>query len=350
VRVVREDPGREGLLYAGTEFGMFISFDDGARWHPFQLNLPITPVTDIKLVNNDLVMSTMGRGFWILYDLLPLHEATSELASAKVYLFRIREAYRLYFSGRSASRADAPNYPSPGANIDYYLGEDVKDEVRLRILDADGTVIREYSSEKKPFEGEGVRSLIEPSASIGDPSPDNPRLLEKTQGFHRFVWDLRWPGPWGEDPTRSRGPMVSPGWYEVHLFSGVSTVSHKLEVSMDPRVLAEGIGPADVKAQEELALKVRDSISEARRLAKRLVTAIESSEGETLETLNQIKSDLMTEPVRYSKPKLIDQLKYLYENLMRADQRPGIAADERFKELDIELKSALARANPALGK
>ena len=122
VRVVREDPDRQGLLYAGTEFGLFVSFDDGVRWQPLQLNLPVTPVSDIKVVNQDLILSTMGRGFWILDDLTPLHELSRQVALSDTHLFAVRDTYRLYgvrrFGGDPSP--DEPKYPDPGANIDYY--------------------------------------------------------------------------------------------------------------------------------------------------------------------------------------------------------------------------------------
>ena len=110
VRVVREDPDREGLLYLGTEFGMFISFDDGGAWQPFQLNLPVTPVTDVKVVYGDLVLSTMGRGFWIMDNLTPLHELDDRVAGAGAHLYEIRDAYRL-----RSSPERRPRFPSNSA-------------------------------------------------------------------------------------------------------------------------------------------------------------------------------------------------------------------------------------------
>jgi photosystem II stability/assembly factor-like uncharacterized protein len=140
VRVVREDPDREGLLYAGTEFGMFISFDDGKRWQSFQLNLPATPVTDIKIVDKDLALSTMGRSFWILYDITPLHEISQNITSDKAYLVKVKDPFRLHsgrFSRRSGGSAN-PQYPRPGANIDYFLNNEPEGQIKLEILDEQG--------------------------------------------------------------------------------------------------------------------------------------------------------------------------------------------------------------------
>ncbi|HCH37597.1 MAG TPA: hypothetical protein DEU67_06210, partial [Acidobacteria bacterium] len=149
VRVVREDPDREGLLYAGTEFGMFISFDAGTQWQSLQLNLPATPVSDMKIVSQDLVLSTMGRGFWILYNLLPLHEVSDEVAASEVHLYEVRNSYRLYAARRFRDPGpDEPQYPNPGARVDYYLASEPSGEVRLEILNANGDVVRAFSSEK----------------------------------------------------------------------------------------------------------------------------------------------------------------------------------------------------------
>ncbi|HXH06977.1 MAG TPA: hypothetical protein VNI83_10340, partial [Vicinamibacterales bacterium] len=167
-RVVREDPDREGLLYAGTEFGLYISFDNGRRWQPFQLNLPATPVTDIRVHRQDLVLSTMGRGFWILDNITPLHQlppagaatptagnggrssdgahGQSAAANARALLFRPRPAYRLQVA-TSGGRPDLPEYPAAGAQIDYYFAETPRGPVTLEILDAAGRTVRRLTSE-----------------------------------------------------------------------------------------------------------------------------------------------------------------------------------------------------------
>ncbi|HKO16325.1 MAG TPA: hypothetical protein VJU87_08800, partial [Gemmatimonadaceae bacterium] len=149
-RVVREDPDRPGLLYAGTEFGMYVSFDDGAHWQPFQLDLPVTPITDLKVYRNDLVVATQGRSFWILDDLSPLHQVTPAVAAAPVTLFRPATAVRMRYNagggfGRGRGPA-APQYPAAGAVIDYYLGMSPSAPLTLEILDGSGTVVRSFSS------------------------------------------------------------------------------------------------------------------------------------------------------------------------------------------------------------
>src|SRR5262249_12862458 len=131
VRVVREDPDRAGLLYAGTEFGLFLSFDNGAHWQSFQLNMPVTPVTDLKVHHQDLVLSTMGRGFWILDNLTLLHQLRPALTTS---LFRSRPAYRMSYTV-AGRRTTGPEYPPVGAALDYYLAADAAD-VKLEIVDS----------------------------------------------------------------------------------------------------------------------------------------------------------------------------------------------------------------------
>ncbi len=337
VRVVREDPDREGLLYAGTEFGMFISFDDGQQWQPFQLNLPVTPITDIKLVEKDLVLSTMGRSFWILDNLTPLHELKPETASAQAQLFGVRAAYRLYgargFGGRNGP--SAPQYPDPGADIDYYLAQSAESEIELEILDASGGTVARFSSQipEMPEDEEEEPGMRGPRGARRAP----PRL-QKTAGAHRFSWDLRHPGPWHSNPNRSGqgGPMVAPGTYQARLTVGEWASTQSFQVRMDPRVVREGwVSESDVQAQAELALKVRDALSAARQLEARLEEALKQSPEDAV--LLQVSQQLMTAPVRYSPPLLTDQLSYLYQNLLRSDQRPGRDAYDRYEELNGEL-------------
>ncbi len=346
VRVVREDPNREGLLYAGTEFGMFISFDDGLRWQDFQLNLPVTPVTDIKIVRKDLALSTMGRSFWILYNLTPLHEISEQIVTSTAFVFSVNAPYRNYAGrfSRRPSGPDAPQYPDPGANIDYYLGDEPEEEIKLEILDVEGKLVRQFSSEERK------ETPVEESGQTGREQQEEQRRLrprpklKKGAGIHRFVWDLCYPGPWHEDPERSErsGPMVPPGFYQARLTVGNWSSGVSFEVKMDPRVLKEGITEADVSAQAEFALKVRDTLSKARRITDRIEKAIKEK-GQEDDILAAIKKQLISEPGRYAQPMLLDQLEYLYSNLIRADQRPGQDALDRYEELNEALKEQIQK-------
>jgi hypothetical protein len=346
VRVVREDPDRAGLLYAGTEFGMFISFDDGKHWQDFQLNFPVTPVTDIKVVNKDLAISTMGRSFWILYDLTPLHEISDQVASADAHLFTVKDPYRLY-DFRSFLRSPEPHdpqYPRAGANIDYYLGSEPAGDIKLEILDASGKVIREFSS------AEGAK-LAMPERIAADAlnlTSLGAGKLSKKPGMHRFLWDIRHPGPWDESGQRAgrRGPLVPPGKYQAKLTVGDWTNTVDFSVKMDPRIAKEGMTDADLTAQAELALKARDALSTARVAAAKTVKAIEDK-GES-EALIEIKRQLLTAPRRYSQPMLVDQLSYLYGNLNRADQKPGKDAYNRYEELNKTLQEQVQKLNQLL--
>jgi len=215
-RVVREDPGRAHLLYAGTEFGMYVSFDDGAHWRNFQMNLPATPVTDIKLAHDDLIFSTQGRGFWILDNVTLLREINGEATSGTNALFTpvagIRSAGRVAGSpGRSGSLLQ---FPLPGAAIDYYLPATPEGDITLDILDNKGSVVRSFSSKADPAAERANRGAE--AAADDDEGPrvrSGPTRLDKSAGMHRFVWDLRYPGPWMSNsrPQGPNGPQEAAG-------------------------------------------------------------------------------------------------------------------------------------------
>ena len=351
-RVVREDPDREGLLYAGTEFGMFVSFDDGGTWQPFQQNLPVTPVTDIEVYRGDLVLSTMGRSFWVLDNL------DADVAGADNHLFEPRAAYRMRYRSRGYREPgpEQPEYPTPGVMIDYYLSEKPDTEVTLEILDARGAVIRSFTSEPPASE-----TLLVPG--MGGPPRRAPHL-DAGAGMHRFTWDLRYPaarGPGTDAPGRG-GPLATPGFYRVRLTVGEWSADAAFEVLIDPRVAADGIGLSDLEEQLALSLAVRDAISEARLAASRLDSAraalereIEGAGDENLaalrrrdERLAALRAALVTAEGRYQQPMLIDQLQYLYGMLDRADQPPGEEAQRRFAELHGELGMILERIGTLL--
>jgi len=349
VRVVREDPDRAGLLYAGTEFGMFVSFDDGGHWQSFQLNLPVTPVTDLKFVNQDLAVATMGRGFWMLYDLTPLHEIDPKVASARTHLFQVKAPMRLRMPMRFPEAPDAPQYPEPGAVISYFLAEAPAGEMKLEILDAAGAVVRAFSSE-----AEGEENVVPDEAGmrsfrlerVGTPK------LPKAAEMNRFVWDLRHPGAWSPDARRSGrgGPLVAPGTYSARLTVGDWTGTVSFKALLDPRVSKEGrVSEADVTAQVELALKARDALSNGRLAAERLKKAIENASAADRASLEEIQKLLIAAPVRYSRPMIVDQIEYLYENLDTADQKPGRDAYQRYEDLLAQLQEQIQRFDRVVG-
>ncbi len=337
-RAIREDPDREGLLYAGTEFGMFISFDDGAHWQEFQLNLPVTPVTDIKLHRQDLVLSTMGRSFWIMDNVTPLHQLTDAVAESQVHLFRPRDAYRLRYFGAGGSETD-PEYPPAGATIDYYLAGVPAGDMTLAILDQSGELVREYRGQAPRGRRAAERPAGMPGAG-GFRMGSGASTVVAAAGMHRFIWDLRYP---------NGGPVVPPGIYQVRLTVGDWSATKSFELLIDPRVAADGVTRADLVEQAELGLKVRDAITEAREAIRQLTAARQSLEGKTDgtsrridERLAEIQQRLVTGPVRYDMPMLADQLQYLSGMINRADQRLGRDAFERYDELRAELDTVNA--------
>jgi photosystem II stability/assembly factor-like uncharacterized protein len=348
-RVVREDPDREGLLYAGTEFGMFISFDDGAHWQSFQLNLPATPVTDIKVHQKDLVLSTMGRSFWILDNITPLHQFGESVASAPCHLYPPRDAYRMSFRSRSfRGSVRVPEYPQPGVMIDYSFAEKPDEVVKLEILDANGGLIRSFASERQdiPLEGLAFENLVEALKRVGG------SRLPKNPGTNRFFWDMRHAGAWTTRAGRGRGgPVVPPGIYQAKLVVGDWTHTESFRVLVDPRVKEDGITQADLVAQESLSLQVRDILSKANRVVERIREARESEEvsRKNKEKLSALYAKLVTATGPYPQPMLVDQISYLFSMLNRADQKPGRDAYVRLDELKRELSACVSELENILG-
>jgi photosystem II stability/assembly factor-like uncharacterized protein len=349
-RVVREDPDRPGLLYAGTEFGMYGSFDGGAHWQSLQLNLPNTPVTDIKLTRKELVLSTQGRSFWVLDNLTPLHQASAAIASATAHLYTPRTAYRMKIRPSGGmGRGVGAQYPAAGAQIDYYLASVPSTEIKLEVLDAAGKTIRTFVSG-------GSAAVEAPVAAPADDEeggfrgPRGPVRLDKTAGMHRFTWDLRYPGPWtnANNPEGPNGPMAVPGKYAVRLTAGSYTATEPLTLVEDPRITKDGVTTADLAAQFSHNIKVRDLVSDANRDAARLRAAQQRLKGatgaaaDTLTRLNDVAAKLFTPSIRYSKPELLTHITYLYSATNSADQKVGKDAIERFgvlrKELDVITK------------
>ena len=373
-RVVREDPDRPGLLYAGTEFGMFISFDDGATWRPFQLNLPVVPINDIKVFHKDLLVATQGRSFWIMDNLTPLHQAgRATVADARsntiatmpkmevspavtIYkltttLFRPRDAYRMRYSsgggfGRGRGPA-APQYPPAGANIDYYLGQTPAGPLTIDILDSAGTVVRAFSS------ATGAPA----SAGAGDEEDDFPPRsrpapkLPVDVGLNRFTWDMLYPGPreGSSGEPSSNGPMAPPGTYTVRMNVAGQTMTQPLVLRMDPRVTKDGVTLADVRDQFEHNLRVRDLVSEANRAATRLRAALKQEPDSVRARLRPLEATLLTPPIRYSTPGLQAHIAYLYSMTLDADQRVGADAKERYTVLRRELDAFIGQLNSVLG-
>jgi photosystem II stability/assembly factor-like uncharacterized protein len=378
-RVVREDPDRQGLLYAGTEFGMFVSFDNGLHWQSLQLNLPVTPVTDIRIHQKDLVMSTMGRSFWILDNLTPLHQlavgttttstgpsdngngdraatlaaqaspsrataADMATSASAAFLFRPRVAYRTRYTPMGTS-PDEPQYLPPGAHLDYYLGSAPASDIRLEIRDAGDALIRVFTSEAGAAGGATGAGPEMRGPRGGQAAPTR---LDKRRGMHRFIWDLRYPM---SVDTAGRGtgsgPHVVPGTYQVRLSAGDWSQTRSLEVRIDPRVARDGVTQADLQEQLEFNLKVRDAIGEARGLGAN-VTALrqklrqQGGQDAAVRQLGEIEAKIVTAGGAYPQPMLIDQFSNIYRMTSAADQKVGRDAFQRYDDLMKELAALKA--------
>jgi photosystem II stability/assembly factor-like uncharacterized protein len=257
-RVVREDPKKRGLLYAGTENGVYVSFNDGADWRSLQLNLPTAPVHDLVVKNNDLALATHGRAFWILDDVSPLRQYTDEIAKQDVHLYTPGTAIRFQNSSEEPPKPVLVGQnPPAGALIYYSLKEKPKGETTIEILDAAGTMIRKYSSSK-------TEELDEP-LTPEDKKPE--KQIKPEAGLNRFVWDLRYTGSrrvpdyylW-EYKDGSRGPLAMPGKYQVRLTVDGNSQTAPFEVTLDPRV---NVSQADLQKQFDLLIEVRDELSRA---------------------------------------------------------------------------------------
>jgi photosystem II stability/assembly factor-like uncharacterized protein len=363
VRVVREDPVERGLLYAGTEFGLYVSFDDGAAWQPLQLNLPATPITDLAVRHGDLVVATQGRSFWILDDLGALRELRAGAPAGPAHLFQPRAAYRFGGGGRGAVGKNPPY----GAILRYWLPEEGSSEAGegdlelvLEILDGDG-VLRTFSSHTAEY------SAPDPWARFR-PAPSGPKTLPVAAGLNQWVWDLRLPDAkiepdavlWG----RAQGPRVPPGDYTVRLTLGDWTAERVLEVRGDPRLETT---LDDWDAQYELARKVWQSLGESHRALARLRDARtqvndlaarleEAGRGEGVgdaaeavrakltaieERLYQTRSESGQDVLNFP-PKLDNQILTLLGTISGPEARPSDGATARYQHLRGELDGVLA--------
>ena len=259
VNAVREDPKRKGLLFAGTERTVYVSFDDGDHWQSLRLNLPATSVRDLTIKDNDLAVGTHGRGFWILDDITPLRQLDDKSLAGKAFLFAPELAYRVRWNTNSDTPLppDVPagQNPPDGAILNYYLGAGTSGDVTLEILDSNGKLVRRYSSGDP---------LPAPDPELAIPSywVRPPQKLSNQPGFHRFVWDLHYapiPGVKPDYPIAavymntapvSTSPWAMPGKYKVVLTANGQKYTQELTITMDPRVKTS---TADLQQQFDLS-------------------------------------------------------------------------------------------------
>ncbi|HKE05680.1 MAG TPA: glycoside hydrolase, partial [Blastocatellia bacterium] len=270
VNVVREDPVRRGLLYAGAEQAVYVSFDDGDHWQSLRLNMPATSIRDLVVKDDDIVVGTHGRSFWILDDVTPLRQINDQVAQSDAFLFKPQTAIRV----RRSVNTDTPippeepmgQNPPDGAIINYYLKSDAS-EVTLEIFDNHQRLARRYSSKDEP---EKINENQQPYPTYWFRPP---RILSAKSGMRRFVWNLRYPSPEGfprtfpisaiyrDTPSQPEGPLASPGEYTVKLTVGGKQFTQPLTLKMDPRVTTP---PAGIAKMFEISMRSYEGIVKTR--------------------------------------------------------------------------------------
>jgi hypothetical protein len=397
-RVIREDPEQEGLLFAGTERGLYVSFDDGDNWQSLQLNLPVTPIHDLVITQGDLIVGTHGRSFWILDDISPLRQIARDASEAEARLFAPRDTIRFTGAGGFSGHAPVPgrNYrsagglattyehtvkpdedpeqrfwdagenPPNGVVVQYYLKDKPEGEVTLTFLDKGGKEIRSFSS-IKPDEKEYKDK----------PGLTKPTAIKAAGGANRFVWDMRYPNA-TEVPDDAgsmgfvrgpNGPRVAPGDYQVQLKVGDKTLTESFKVLPDPRV---GASQKDYNEQLALQLKVQAKLSElhegvnqirrirgqvdtwkermgdnekAAQAAKDLSDKLYDVEGELIQYRAKSTQDTLNFPVKVNA-----KLAALIGMIGTAEGKPTRQSYDVFKDLESRTDTQLARLKEIVDK
>ncbi len=370
VDTVREDPVRSGLLFAGTERGVWVSFDDGDHWQSLQLNLPHTSMRDLWIHDNDLIVATHGRSFWILDDITPLRQISQKVLDGGSFLFKPAAAYRV----RRDTYSDTPpppgepagENPPTGAIIDYYLTRPESGPVALEILDASGNVVRRYASTDIPDvrQAELDKQLI-PLYWIRPA-----RILPATEGMHRWVWDLRYPPPRStrhgypisavphDTPLYPLGPLVLPGDYTVRLSVAGKSLDRPLTVLMDPRVKTPRAG---LERQFELEMRLAKmmgessrAVSEARAIREQLEVASHKARGRLVrhidaltksvgELLDGSRSSGSSAAPSSGLDQLDGEVGSLYGEVGQADVTPTVAQEAAVNNVVSALPPVLQR-------
>jgi photosystem II stability/assembly factor-like uncharacterized protein len=363
VNSVREDPVRPGLLFAGTERAVYFSIDDGEQWQPLRLNMPATSIRDLVIHDDDIVVGTHGRSFWILDDMTPLRQLAAKTTPAETFLFKPKLTYRF----RRNKNTDTPlppeepagKNPPDGAIINYRLGTDAKTPVVLEIVNGSGGVVRAFSSADsvEPIESD----LNVPTYWIRPP-----QRLASSAGTHRFVWDLHYPPPkvlghdypisaiYGDTPRYPLGPAVLPGEYTVRLTVSGRTYPQLLTIKMDPRA---PITAAGLRLQHDIGVRMNDAISrdfaalgEVRRQRVLLKAQREGAKaGEVADSLVALDSALAKiesgprAGAAESLVRLNGELAGILEAVEGADMDPTTQLVEAATDLERSLASVLAQ-------
>ena len=355
-RAIRSDKVREGLLYAGTEWGMYISFDDGTNWSPFQLNLPITSIRDLHVRDNDLIAATHGRSFWIIDDLTPLHQLSPDMANQEFHLFKPDKAYRMQQSGgwsKPNTKLVGENHPD-GAIINYHIKMSKEtDTVSLEILETDGTLIQGYSNIAK-------ENKLDPRAT---------KPLKIKSGGNRLIWNMRYPGYTAFKgmvfySSPNVGPKAVPGNYKVKMTYNGKVSEQVFTIVKDPRLPNSD---EDYKKQFDFLIKVRNQVSRANDaitdirkvkndldyltektkennkiqiLIKDFRTNMDVIENNIHMTKNQSRQDPLNYGIRIN-----NRLAFLMADSQRGDYPPTNQSMEFFSEITQKLNTEIDALN-----
>jgi photosystem II stability/assembly factor-like uncharacterized protein len=366
-RVIRADPAREGLLYAGTETGLYISLNDGGSWESFQLNLPVTPIHDLLVKGSDLVVGTHGRSFWILDDLTSLRQFEDGHPKAAAHLFQPRPTHRIapaLFEGlfeagpgknygvslgnqvtftetKTPENAVVRKFLDSGANppkaavITYHLKKKPAEKISLAFLDAEGNLIKEFFSKPEEPKDEATENILYDKP---EPTPEEKTELRITsnEGYNRFLWNMRYPDSTkveGEDVSASlvRGPMVAPGSYQVQLKLGKQVLTQTFAVLPDPRVTTS---QADLEAQRDLLLQIRDKMSETNHC----INQIRYLKQQADEWTKRFEGHAQADKIKDAAQALKDKLKAVEEPLIV----PGLKSQHHALNYGVRLAGKLA--------
>ena len=375
-RVIRSDKKREGLLYSGTEWGMYISFDDGNSWKPFQLNLPITSIRDLKIKDNDLIVATHGRSFWIIDDLTPLHQLNDDVLLSESYLYKPDISYRMQQSGgwgRSNNLLNGVNHPN-GVIINYTLKKfNENDYVKIDIIDNNNTLVRSFTNNKEKL----LSSLEKPVLSNTNDieyalSGNNIKSLSPKSGGNKLIWDMRYPGFKSFNgmilySSPNVGPKAVPGTYKVRLTYNNEVMLQDFEILKDPRLSNT---QNDYLEQFNFLISVRDQVSisnqtiiDIRKIKKDLQYIIDKSSDkkQLLSLINEFSDKLsiienkihMTknqsrqDPLNYG-IRINNRLAFLMADSQRGDFPPTDQSIEFFNVIKEELNYELASFNKVL--
>jgi photosystem II stability/assembly factor-like uncharacterized protein len=347
-RVVREDPNREGLLYAGTEFGMYLSFDDGAHWQEFFQNMPQIPINDIKVHKKDLLVATQGRAFWIMDNVSVLHQLAPSVATDAVTLFTPRDGYRTRVSPATL-----------GPMFEYYLPSVPPGKVQVEVLDARGEAVNSNDSDAVAAGGQrggrggrggaagagAEQAQMDPDApAFGRGGPGVQTRVTKEAGLNRVVWNVQ----------NRDGVTMPPGSYQVKLTVNGASQTKPFKVLIDPNVAATGVTTADLLEQYQHVLNLRAFTQQVTQLVTRVRdarTAARSGPADKLAAIEKIFGQLVTWPegVRYSRPGLQAHTSYLAGLGTRTDQKVGRDAFERLAVLKKDYERLKAEADKIIG-